>query len=313
MEKIIASILSTAFLYTILQISTPLILAAMGGLVADQSGATNIALEGIMLLGAFVATMISAWTQNPWLGLLAAMLSGILFSALLGVFALNFKANIILVGIALNILAGGLTAFLIFVITGKKGYSSGIPSVALPDIHIPILDHIPVLGSFSNQSIITFLTLISVPAISLFLFRTTLGLRLRAVGSNPAAGIASGISVITIQWIGILISGAMCGLAGAQLSISTNNIFVTNMVQGRGFIAFTAVLLGNRKPVRVFLGALIFGIFDALANTFQILTKVPSQFILIIPYVATLVALIIYSRQARRARLAAAAAMESQE
>lgn len=313
MNPIISTILSTAFLYTLLRISTPLILAAIGGLIADQAGTPNISLEGTMLVGAFVAIMVSAWTQNPWFGLLAAVVSGVLFSSLLGLFSLNLKADIILVGVALNILANGLTAFLVFLFTGQKGYSSGISAVALPNIDLTFLDQIPVFKSLSNHSIITYLALISVAAASLFLYRTKLGLRLRAVGANQAAGTASGVSVISIQWIAILISGALCGLAGAQLSISTTKLFVTGMVQGRGFIAFAAVLLGGRKPLRVFLGALLFGCFDALANTFQILTQVPSQFILIIPYVATLAALILYGQQARKARLAAASAVEACE
>lgn len=313
MEQVVTAILSASFLYTLIRISTPLILAAMGGLIADQSGAINIALEGLMLMGAFTALVFSGWSQNSAIGLVMAMVSGILLSALLALFHLHLKADIILAGIAINILALGLTSFLMFLITGIKGYSSGIAVDALPDIEIPILQSAPFFKSFSGHSIISYFSLLSVVCTYLFLYKTVLGLRLRSVGSNPSAGLASGISVIKIQWLAILISGALCGLAGAQLSISTTKLFVTGMVQGRGFIALAAVLLGGRKPLRVFLGALLFGAFDALSNTFQVLTNFPSQFIYIIPYVATLIALVVYGQQSRKARQQASQAAEAQD
>lgn len=312
MGNILTAVLSTAFLYSLLRISTPLILAAMGGLVAERSGAINIGLEGLMLVGAFTALVFSSWTHDPWFALLMAMLGGVACSALLAFFHLHLKADIILAGIALNILATGLTSFLLFLLTGIKGYSSGILVTPLPNIRLPLIERIPVLAALSGHSLVTYLALISVACTYLYLYRTVPGLRLRSIGSNPAAGLASGVSITRIQWAAVLISGALCGLAGAQLSISTTRLFVTGMVQGRGFIAFAAVLLGGRKPLRVFLGALIFGAFDTLSGTFQVLTTFPSQFIYIIPYVATLIALIVYGKQAQNARLKAMKALESQ-
>ncbi|NLA05819.1 MAG: ABC transporter permease [Firmicutes bacterium] len=313
MENIVTAVFSTAFLFSLLRVSTPLVLAAMGGLIAERSGAINIGLEGLMLFGAFTALVFSSWTHNPWLALLMAMISCVIFSALLAIFHLHLKADIILAGIALNILALGLTSFLMFLITGIKGYSSGVLVTPLPDIELPFIKNIPVISSLSGHSIVTYLALASVICAYIYLYKTVPGLRLRSVGSNPAAGQASGVSIMKIQWAAILISGALCGLAGAQLSISTTKLFVNGMVQGRGFIAFAAVLLGDKKPFRVFLGALIFGAFDTLSITFQVLSKFPSQFVYIIPYVATLVALVVYGKQAQSSRIKAFKAMEQQD
>jgi ABC-type uncharacterized transport system permease subunit len=292
--------------HDILQNAAPYILAAMGGLLTERAGVINIALEGLMLVGALAAVLIAHYTHVPMAGVVGAALIGIAFVSLLAVFHLYMRADIILGGLALNLLAAGGTVYLLYAITGDTGDSSSLHSYPLSEISIPVIKHIPIIDGLSGQSIIVYLSLASLPAVAYFLYRTRLGTHIRAVGESEAAVLEAGLDARAIKWKALAISGAFCAVAGAQLSMDATTTFVRDMTQGRGFIALGAIYLGAKHPVGTFLAALVFGVFDTLATTLQVDTSFPTDIVLMLPYIATLVALLIDGQRRRRTRNALA-------
>ncbi|MEA3440590.1 MAG: ABC transporter permease [Chloroflexota bacterium] len=294
-DVVIRGILSPLFIASILRISTPIILPALGGLISDLAGVINIALEGIMLVSAFTGVIVSAYTHNVWLGVLAGMVVGTLYALLLALFHLYLDTDIILAGIALNIMAQGGTIFLLFILTGDKGNSSTLASGAVPNVTIPFIDGIPWLGTiFSGHNIFTYLAFIFAGLVYVFLYKTPLGVHLRAVGENPVAAESVGINVKRTQAIAIALSGFLASLGGLSLSMAYLTLFQNNMTAGRGFIALAAVFLGGRTPLGTTIASIIFGFADALANQFGSL-DIPPQWVQMIPYAATVIALVIYS------------------
>ena len=301
-DLVFKGIFSALFLASILRISAPLILPALGGLVTELSGAINVALEGIMLTSAFTGVVVSAYSHNIWLGLLAGMVAGILFSALLAYFHLYLETNIILAGTALNIMATGGTIFLLYILTGNKGNSSTLASGMVPVVEIPFIKDIPFLGTvLSGHNIFVYAAVILTFLTSIMLYKTKYGIHLRAVGENPVAAESLGINVKKIKFSAILISGFLASLGGMNLSMAYLSIFQREMTAGRGFIALAAVYLGGRKPWGTFLAALLFGAADALSNQLGTL-DIPSQWVQMIPYVITILALVIYGLQ-RKAKI----------
>ncbi len=304
MPEVLKSIFSATFAFSVLRVTTPILLAALGGLVSNLAGVINVALEGMMLFGAFSGVAVSAYTQSAWLGLLAAVVVAVFLSLILAYFHLNLKADIIITGLALNILASGATVFLLFIIAHDKGQSSSLKSMALPNVHLPLIRAIPILGDIlSEQNVLTYISLFLVVLCHIFLYKTRAGLRLRSVGENPQAVASAGIDVIKIKYLALALSGVVSGLGGANLSMGYIKIFSRDMTAGRGFIALAAVFLGDRYPLGTFLASLLFGFADALSNQLQTL-KVPSQLVLMIPYLATVLALVVYA-QRKRARAVA--------
>ena len=294
-DLVLKGIFSAMFLASILRISTPLILPALGGLITELSGSINIALEGVMLTSAFTGVVVSAFTQNVWLGVLAGIAAGILFSALLAYFHLYLETDIILAGIALNIMATGGTIFLLYILTGDKGNSSSLASKMVPVVSIPFIKDIPFLGTvFSGHNIFVYAAVVLTFLTYILLYNTKFGVHLRAVGENPTAAKSLGIPVRSIKFISILISGFLASLGGLNLSMAYLSIFQREMTAGRGFIALAAVYLGGRKPWGTFLAAILFGAADALANQLGTL-DIPSQWVNVIPYVVTILALIVYA------------------
>ncbi|MGI6162657.1 MAG: ABC transporter permease [Bacillota bacterium] len=295
MHPLLRAILSPSFAASILRVTTPILFAALGAVVADLSGVVNIALEGTMLISAFTGVVVSALTKSAWIGLLAGMAAGSLIGVLLGYFHLKLKTNVILAGIAFNLLAAEGTVFLLYVVAHDKGVSSSLASKVIPEWQIPVIKDIPVLGAIlGKQNALTYLALIAVAVVYLLLFKTSFGLRLRAVGENPNAADSVGISVHKIQFMALAISGALAGMGGAHLSMGYVSWFSRNMTSGRGFIALAAEALGRRHPIGVLIASLLFGFADALSNYMQSL-RVPGEFVQMIPYVLTLVALAVYS------------------
>ena len=281
----------TALLSTTLRMATPLILAALGGMFSESSGVINIALEGIMLIGAFVA-MAGSYFFSPWIGVLAAVIVGMLVALIHAVASISFRANQIVSATAINIFATGITGFLLRLIFGDAGQSPSVQDVGTWSI--PIINKIPIIKDVLGTQIpFVYFALILVAVSYWVLFKTPFGLRIRSVGEHPAAADSVGINVIKMRYIAVIMSGFFAGLAGASLSIGLLDLFVKGMSSGRGFIALAAMIFGKWTPHGAMFAALLFGFADALQMLAQTigLTFVPRQFLLMAPYILTILAL----------------------
>ncbi|MBP8613100.1 MAG: ABC transporter permease, partial [Candidatus Atribacteria bacterium] len=220
MNPLLESIFSTGFLFSVLRVATPIIFPALGVAISTLSGSTNIALEGIMLISAFAGVIVSAFTNSLWLALIVGVAAGVLIALILGYFSLKLKADIVLAAIALNLLASGLTVFLLFIFTGDKGMSSSLKSLVFPDINIAFLAKIPILGPILNkQNILVYLAFLAVIIYYVIVFHTPLGLKIRAVGQNPEAASSVGINVTKIKIYALILSGVFGALGGLYLSM----------------------------------------------------------------------------------------------
>ncbi len=281
-----------ALLNTTLRMATPLIFASLGGVFSERSGVINIALEGIMLIGAFIAMAISYLTGSPWLGVLGAMIGGLLISLIHAVVSIEFRANQVVSGTAINILAAGLTVFLLRIMFHHAGQSPSVNKVE--NLVIPVVKQIPIIGAIIGEHIpFVYLALLLVAISYWVLWKTPFGLRIRAVGEYPAAADSVGIDVKKMRYYGVLISGLLAGLGGASLSVGLLDVFVEDMTAGRGFIALAAMIFGKWTPQGALVAALLFGFADSLQMLAQTLglTFVPRQFLLMLPYVLTILAL----------------------
>lgn len=272
----------------------PILLAALGGAICEKAGVFNIALEGLILVGAFAAVAGSYATGSALLGIVTALLSGVLSAGLLAILLVQFRANAIVVGIALNLFLAGLTAYLLRSFFGVQGALTHPQIQGIGIVQIPFLHDIPILGSLlSGHSGLVYLSWIAVICSHQFLYRHRFGLRLRGTGENPEAAIAMGVSVSKIQYGALLSSGVLCALAGAQLSLGNVTLFVEGMSAGRGWIAVVAVMLGQAHPIGVFISSTVFGLVDALSFRIQGFGW-PSQFTEMLPYVVTLISLVLF-------------------
>ena len=307
MTELLLTVFSATFFVTVIRTTTPLLFATLGGLISDLSGALNVALEGIMLITALTAVIVSVYA--PWyVAVMSGMAAGAMLGALMAFFHLKLKADIILVGFAVNILATGGTVFALSMATGgDKGTSINLQSKSVPAIHLPFLESIPGVGPtlhslFSGHSILSWLAALTVFAIWYFLYRTPRGLWLRGVGEYPAAPEAAGIPVNAVRAWSLVASGALTGIGGAQLAMFNYIGFTRDMTAGRGFIALGAVLLGARHPVGAMFAALLFGVFEALSIVMpNLFNWIPSELIQTIPFVVTVLALVLFSYRAQRA------------
>ena len=307
MENILRIICSTEFFYSIFRVTTPILLAALGAMITSRAGVVNIGLEGIMLFSALAGGVTSAWTQSAAVGLLAAILVGVLISALMAYVMLVLRSDITLTGFAVNALGSGCTVFLLYVICNDKGISSSLASKVLPKVNLPLIQDIPFVGKvLSGHNIMTYVAFLLIIVIYWLVNKPPLGLRIRAVGENPHAAESVGIKVTRIQLIAMLISGVLAGMAGAYMSMGYVSWFARDMMAGRGFIALAAQQLGQGTVVGSMLASLAFGAADSLANNLQAL-RLPSEFVQSIPYAVTIVGLVIYSasKKRREQRLAA--------
>ncbi len=284
------------FNYTLIastiRLSTPLILAALGGLYSERSGVINIALEGMMLAGAFTAATVTVYAQNPWIGLLAAMVAGVMVATLHAVATINYRADQVVSGTAINVLFLGVPALLSGALFDSTGATPQLPrDQTLPDVAIFDPQNWPTLASIFNQKPLVYFAFILAGVTAYVIYRTRFGLRLRAVGENPEAADTAGVSVKRMRYAGVLISGALAALGGAYLSIGQNSLFTRNMTAGRGFIALAALIFGRWDPVGALLACLFFGFAEAVAIRMQGTVNIPNQFIQMIPYVLTIVVL----------------------
>jgi len=299
---------SISLLFSTIRLSTPLVLAALGGLYSERSGVINIALEGLLLAGAFTAASVTFYAHSPWVGLGAAMLAGALVAYIIALACIRFKADQVVTGTGINILFLGLPAVLSGALFLSSGSTPQIPKENLLPALYRFLPFMPEWRIFTNVSIISLLALVVVFVTRYVLYHTPFGLRLRAVGENPEAADAAGVGVNRMRYIGVMLSGVLAGLGGAYLSIGQSSLFTRNMAAGRGFIALAALIFGKWRPVQTMLACLLFGFADALTIQMQGVAKLPSgedipvQFIQMIPYVVTIVVLAGFIGQSRAPR-----------
>lgn len=289
------AILSPDFFSTILRAATPILFATLAAAIAAKSGVTNMALEGIMLFSALFGVIFSSITHSAWLGLLITMVIGGLIGMILAFFVLNLKTDEILAAVAINLIATGGTVLILVFYSGDRGVSSSIKSVSAPSVTLPLIDKIPFIGDvFSGQNVLTWLALLAVIVMHLFMYKTPLGLAIRAVGENKDAAESVGISSRKIQYIALIVSGALAAVGGFYLSGGYMNMFTKDMSGGRGFIALAAASMGGNTPIGGFLVSLLFGLASALANIMQLTSFMPYEIILMVPYLTTLVGLGVY-------------------
>lgn len=283
-----------AILLTITTAATPLLLAAIGELVVERSGVLNLGVEGMIVMGAVVAFAAAQLTGSAYLGALFGMAAGCLFSLLFAFLTLTLVANQVATGLALTILGLGLSGMIGESFVGQRG-------VQLDEIAIPVLSSIPLIGNLLfNQDLIFYISIFSVFGVSWFLFKTRLGLQLRAIGDSHGSAHALGISVIKTRYLAVMFGGACAGLAGAQLSLVYTPQWVENMSAGRGWIALALVVFASWRPLRVLAGAYLFGAVTIGQLHAQALGfGIPSQFLSALPYLATIVVLVIISRNRR--------------
>lgn len=289
-EQLSRIIFTQEFAYSVIRLMTPILFASLAALIAQRSGITNMALEGIMLFAALFGVLGSAFTGSAFIGLLIALLSGVVVSLMLAFFKIRLKTDEILAAIAINLLASGATVFLLYIFSGDRGTSTSLNSKMLPIINIPFIKDIPYIGGvISGHNILVYVSIASVLLLHYFLFRTALGLRIRAVGGNQDAATSVGVSVEKTQYIAFIISGVLAGFAGAFMSMGYMGVFNRDMTAGRGYIALAAANVGGQTPVGALLASFIFGVFDALGNNLQV-GLLPAEFIYMIPYITTIVA-----------------------
>jgi len=303
-------VLNLAFVAAVLTSAAPVLYAALGGALCGQAGVFNIALEGQLLVGAFTAVAVSWWTGSAWLGVLAAVAAATVLSLVLALGAVAWGADPIIVAIGMNLLALGLTGFVLREALGATGTfaPSGLPG--LPDLDA--LDGVPVLGAvLGRASVLVPLAVVLAVALSLWLSRTSVGLRLRGVGEHPEAATSLGVPVTRYRMTAVLVAGALCGLGGAQLSLGTVTAFTENMTAGRGWVAVAAVMLAVNRPLWVLGACLLFGAAEAWGFRLQGL-GLPQQLTDAAPYLVTLVVLVVSRvRVRRRVRAADPVAAES--
>ena len=286
-----------------LRVATPLILCAMAGIFSERSGIIDISLEGKMLMSAFTAATVAALTGQPWLALAAAIVVAVFLSLIHGFACITHRGNQVVSGLAINILASGLTVTLgiaIFAQGGQTPYLSR--DSRFQPIDLPFADAIrdlPILGViyaevFSGHNILVWVALLSVIVTAIVVMRTRFGLRLRAVGEKPEAVDTAGISVNAMRYQAVIIAGVLCGIAGAYLSIAHGAGFVREMTAGKGYIALAAMIFGNWRPLQALYACLMFGFLDAVAARIQgvdlpIVGEISTDLILALPYVLTVI------------------------
>jgi ABC-type uncharacterized transport system permease subunit len=292
----------TPFLFqSAVQAITPILLASLAGVLCGRVGVFNLALEGQMLVGAFAAIVGSYFTHSALGGVAAATAGAVAFSLVLAYGATVFRGDPVVIGIGMNLLASGLTAYLLRGTFGVSGTFSDPGIVGLGRIAIPPLMGVPVLGwAFGRQSALTWVAWALTAVVSVVLFKTPVGLRLRGVGEQPDAAETLGVDIARYRVVTVLVAGALTGLAGAQLSLGAVSVFAEDMSAGRGWIAVVAVMLGRNNPLYVAAACVLFGFADALSINLQS-QGLPNQLTDISPYLATLAALVISHRRRTRA------------
>ena len=289
-------IFNAQFVASSIRVAIPLALAGLGGVFSERSGVINIGLEGMMLTGAFTAVAVTNFAQNPWVGVLAAILVGIFLGLIHAITCITFRANQIVSGVAINLFASGITVFFSWLLFNETQImvKANLPIWGLP---------LPSIGEgsafvrnliviFAHYSPLVYLTIIIFILAHLILFKTPFGLRLRSVGEYPQAADTMGVNIVKMRYIAVITSGALAGLAGSFLSLEQAHFFVKEMSGGRGFIALAAMIFGKWTPLGTAGAALLFGVGEALAMRLQGVLAVPVQFINMVPYLLAIIVLV---------------------
>ena len=297
------SILNEDLLIATIRLSTPITLAAVGATICERAGIVNIAMEGLMIVGAFFSALFAYLSGNPWVGMMAGLIAGGVFALLHALATVTFHLDHVVSGAVLNILSFGLTRYLLILSFGHPGTSEPIPvSLGQFKFAVPLLSKIPFIGrALFHQTPIVYMSFIIVIGFAFLLFRTKIGLHMRASGEHPLALETLGVSVYKIRYGAIIISGLTSGLAGAYLAIENSIAFTEGMSNGRGFIALAANISGGWNPIGSFLSSLFFGFADALQYRFQAikLVAVPAEVFIMFPYIATVIAVAGLVRRSR--------------
>lgn len=304
----LASILSLGLLQNTLRTATPVVICALGCLLTDHVGMMNIGCDGMMLIGAFAAVM-GSWVCGSWvMGLAFALTAGLILGLLYGVFVIKFKSDEFIIGVALNIFAGGLTTFLLRELTGQSGtfHAPNGALSTLPRLNAPWLDKIPVLGQLlNNNTLLVYVSWVLVLLCWVLIYRTPMGFWLRSAGEHPQSLRSAGKSPERMKYIASLLCGMLACLSGAHLSLGYLSTFSENMSSSRGFIAVACVIFGRSNPPKVFLAALLFGFIDALGMRLQSL-GISSALTAIFPYVGTILmmVLLVWRTEMKKKKLA---------
>lgn len=293
---------SILFLQSILaatwRMATPILYAAVGEVFSEKAGVINIGLEGVMLIGAFSAYSVAFESGSLWLGLLAAIIAGILSGLVFAIFTITIKANQIVVGAAFNMIGMGITGFLYRSMYAVSAVPLGLKT--FPSLEFPFLSSIPFFGEvLFKHNIMVYGTLLLVPVATFVLYKTAFGLSIRAVGEHPKAADTVGVNVIRLRYVTVMIGTALAAVGGAFLVLAYADQFVEGIVSGRGFIALAVVVFGRWKPWGAFWSSLLFGIFYALQLRIQTMpdVNIPYQFLQALPYLATLVVLVGFNKR----------------
>ncbi|MEW8972944.1 MAG: ABC transporter permease [Tissierellaceae bacterium] len=281
--------------------TTPVLLAALGSAICSQVGVFNIALEGQMLIASFAAIVVNYLTGSVVLAVFAGIISGALIGTIVAVLQVKYNAADMVIGTSINLLVGGLTSILLFIVLGVKGGFSSPELISLKKINLPIIKDIPFIGRiFQNLTVLDYLSYIIAILIFVYLYKTVSGFRVLSIGINKEAAESLGIRAIRTRMRVVILSGVLCGLGGTVLSMGQVTLFTENMTAGRGFIAMAAASMGQNHPLYVIISSLFFGAAQALGVAIQ--NIVPSQLTMAIPYIATIIALAVFSRKTKRPR-----------
>lgn len=302
-SNIAEQVFSLTMIALILRATTPILLAALGGLISDITGVTNIGLEGLLLISAFTSISVSSVTGNWVLGVVSGVLACIVISIGMGFVHLKMDVDIIITGFAVNLIGSAATVFLMARFFGVAGSYNPSDLSKIPNVNIPIIRDVPFLGPLlSGHNLMVWVALASVVFCFIMLYRTPYGVHLRAVGETKETVQSVGINATWLQYSAFMWSGFFVGLGGAFISMGMTSMFIKDMTAGLGFLALAVVLLGNRNPIGVFVGSFIFGTAKALETVIQTIpnSPIPSQLVQIIPYVITIIALVAYAMRKKK-------------
>lgn len=279
--------------------TTPVLLAALGSAICSKAGVFNIALEGQMLIASFTAVAVNYLTGSLFLSVIAGVLSGMLVGCIVAVLQVKYNAADMVIGTSINLLVSGLTSIFLYIILGVKGSFRSPKLVAFKKLTIPIVSDIPFIGRMvESLTIIDFLSYAIAILLFIYLFKTISGFRVLSIGVNQEAAESLGIKAVRTKMLMVILSGALCGLGGTVLSLGQVTLFTENMTAGRGFIAMAAASMGMNHPLYVIISSVFFGLAQAVGASMQ--NIIPSQLTMTIPYIATIIALAVFSNNNRR-------------